>query len=186
MWSVPHLANWYYKYLATNLINTMRLNSIYVSTTSSILTVSREIREQYKHLVKSSVVPKRPSWLRVRVKYLATYPSTAMKLNSRNMAWGMSPLDPSHARHQSLGFQAVHQRWYKSLLLHPVCRVCAAVKFVLNFVASCEKHGTHTIGLILSLMPDACFWPIRARAQGSYSGLIQKYQKWLISTRMIF
>ena len=97
-----------------------------------------------------------------------------------------SALGPSHARRQSVGFQVARQRQYRILLLCPVCRICATQQLIPSVTASHQKHLMHGIELILFLMPDTWYWPIRAKAGGSYSGLGSKHQKRPISTRTVF
>ena len=70
-------------------------------------------------------------------------------------------------------FQVVCQQWYKILMLHPVCWVCAARQLVLIFVASCQKHVTCGTELTLFFKPDTWYWPITANAGGDYSALIE-------------
>ena len=94
-----------------------------------------------------------------------------------------SSLGPWHTKRPSVGFRAAHQRRYKILLLRPVCGVCAARQLVLISAAWRQKHASRGIELVLILTSDAWYWPIRARAGGSYSGLMSKHQNSLISTR---
>ena len=73
-------------------------------------------------------------------------------------------------------FPSTCQRRYTLLLLRPVCRFfCAVRQLFLIFVASHQKHIPR--GTELILLSDAWYWPIRASAGGSYSGLIIKTSK---------
>ena len=88
-----------------------------------------------------------------------------------------APLGLSHTRRPSVGFRAARQRRYQIPPLRPVCRVRAARWLVLIIVAWRQKHVSRGTGLILFLTPDAWYWPLRARAGGSYSGLMSKTSK---------